>query len=90
MNIVDTAVAAGFTHVQTFGGPVPIEQFHLRDALGMAIDLDDPRGPAVLGPWRPATSFEVVAYESKGGTPVVNLMARDRWALLAIAAAEAA
>lgn len=78
MSIVQQALDAGFTHVATLGGLVPVEQFHLRDALGMTFDA---KAQAIFGPWRPATTMEVYAYEARGGRPMIGLQGRDVWHL---------
>ena len=83
MNITDTALGAGLTHVVTLAGPIPVELFHRRDALGCVADLAHPAGPCVLGPWRPATTAEEIAYEATGWRPQIGMRSRDRWALIA-------
>lgn len=75
-SIVQQAQADGFTGVVTAGGVVPIEQFHLRDALGMRYESG-----RFLSPARPATAGEREAWIAKGGADVINLQARDVWAL---------
>lgn len=74
-SLVDQAAADGFTHVETFGGPVPLEQFHLRDALGMTY-----ADGVIYSPWRNATTAEEVAWEAAGHAPMICLKARDKWA----------
>lgn len=78
MSIVNQAMAAGFTHVVTMGGNVPIEQFFLRDALGMTFDAE--RG-VFLSPPRPASEFEIAMWEARGNPPMIGLQACDQWPL---------
>jgi hypothetical protein len=72
MSIVSQAQADGHTHCVTLAGPVPLEQFYARDALGWKYE----RG-FICGPWRPATSLEELAFEAQGGIPQIGLQARD-------------
>lgn len=74
MAITASAQAAGFTHVKTMAGPVPIEQFHLRDAIGMTY-----ADGVIYSPWRSATSFEASIWE-QDHPPMIGLQARDSWA----------
>lgn len=75
------ARCAGYTHVWTFIGPMPIDEWAARQRPGYVdtLELDD---NGLVGPERPATVIEAMAYEHQTGTGAgLQLTARDRWRL---------
>ena len=78
MGIVDQSLAHGFTHVRTYAGWIPVEQFHQRDCACMAFDAE--RG-CFLGPKRTATTAEAELWALRGGAPSIALQGRDVWPL---------
>lgn len=78
MSIINSARADGFTHVETMAGPLPLEQFHLRDAIGMQYSAEH---RCIFGPTRPANEVEIAIWEGRGNPPMIGMQARDIWRL---------
>jgi hypothetical protein len=81
MNVSEQALAAGFTHVKTLAGNVPLQLFFLRDALGMTFDA---AAACIKSPARPATTFEEEQWELLGNPPCIGLLAWDKWPVVRV------
>lgn len=80
MSITHDASSAGFRFVKTLAGAIPIEQWTRRDELGMTFD---PAAGKFYGPWRAASTLELMAFEDQIGaeSPLLGMQSRDVWEL---------
>lgn len=78
MPALKEAKEAGFSHVVTLAGPVPIEDWFksMGDKIILYFEVD-----SILGPWREPYYIEK-EYAKDKGIDSAQLKARDKWPLI--------